>query len=190
MFPGLQGGPHDHQVAAIATQLKEVATPEFKQYCVQIKKNAKALAQALMDKGYKLATDGTDNHLILWDVRPLGLTGSKIEKVCDLINISLNKNTVHGDKSAQSPGGVRIGTPALTTRGLKEADFQKVAGFLDRAVKISLDVQKTSGKKLKDFVAALPANKDIPVLAHDVATFATSFPMPGFDTETMKYKNF
>ena len=188
VFPGLQGGPHDHQVAAIATQLKEVATPEFKQYCVQIKKNAKALAQALMDKGYKLATDGTDNHLILWDVRPLGLTGSKIEKVCDLINISLNKNTVHGDKSAQSPGGVRIGTPALTTRGLKEADFQKVAGFLDRAVKISLDVQKTSGKKLKDFVAALPANKDIPVLAHDVAVFATSFPMPGFDTETMKIK--
>ena len=189
VFPGLQGGPHDHQVAAIATQLKEVATPEFKQYCVQIKKNAKALAQALMDKGYTICTGGTDNHLILWDVRPLGLTGSKIEKVCDLINISLNKNTVHGDKSAQSPGGVRIGTPALTTRGLKEADFQKVAGFLDRAVKICLDVQKSSGKKLKDFVAALPANKDIPVLAHDVATFATSFPMPGFDTETMKYKN-
>ena len=152
-------------------------------------KNAKALAQALMDKGYTICTGGTDNHLILWDVRPLGLTGSKIEKVCDLINISLNKNTVHGDKSAQSPGGVRIGTPALTTRGLKEADFQKVAGFLDRAVKICLDVQKSSGKKLKDFVAALPANKDIPVLAHDVATFATSFPMPGFDTETMKYKN-
>ena len=190
VFPGLQGGPHDHQVAAIATQLKEVATPEFKQYCVQIKKNAKALAQALMDKGYTICTGGTDNHLILWDVRPLGLTGSKIEKVCDLINISLNKNTVHGDKSAQSPGGVRIGTPALTTRGLKEADFAKIADFLDRAVKICLDVQKTSGKMLKDFVAALPANKDIPVLAHDVATFATSFPMPGFDTETMKYKNF
>ena len=189
VFPGLQGGPHDHQVAAIATQLKEVATPEFKQYCIQIKKNAKALAQALMDKGYTICTNGTDNHLILWDVRPLGLTGSKIEKVCDLINISLNKNTVHGDRSAQSPGGVRIGTPALTTRGLKEADFVKVADFLDRAVKISLDVQKTSGKKLKDFVAALPSNKDIPVLAKEVATFATSFPMPGFDTETMKYKN-
>ena len=188
VFPGLQGGPHDHQIAAIATQLREVATPEFKEYCIQIKKNAKALAQALMDKGYKLCTDGTDNHLILWDVRPLGLTGSKIEKVCDLINISLNKNTVHGDRSAQSPGGVRIGTPALTTRGLKEADFVKVAEFLDRAVKICLDVQKTSGKMLKDFVAALPANKDIPVLAHDVAEFATSFPMPGFDTETMKIK--
>ena len=189
VFPGLQGGPHDHQIAAIATQLKEVASPAFKEYCVQIKKNAKALANALMAKGYKLCTDGTDNHLVLWDVRPLGLTGSKIEKVCDLINISLNKNTVHGDKSAQSPGGVRIGTPALTTRGLKEADFKKVAGFLDRAVKISLDVQKTSGKKLKDFVAALPNNKDIPVLAHEVAEFATSFPMPGFDTETMRYKN-
>ena len=189
VFPGLQGGPHDHQVAAIATQLREVATPEFKQYCKQIKANAKALAQALMDKGYTVCTNGTDNHLILWDVRPLGLTGSKIEKLCDRINISLNKNTVHGDKSAQSPGGVRIGTPALTTRGLKEADFVKVAGFLDRAVKIALDVQKVSGKKLKDYVAALDSNKDIPVLAHDVAVFATSFPMPGFDTETMKYKN-
>ena len=189
VFPGLQGGPHDHQIAAIATQLKEVASPEFKEYCVQIKKNAKALAQALMDMGYTICTNGTDNHLLLWDVRPLGLTGSKIEKVCDLINISLNKNTVHGDKSAQSPGGVRIGTPALTTRGLKEADFKKVAAFLDRAVKISLDVQKSSGKKLKDFVASLPNNKDIPVLAHEVAQFATSFPMPGFDTETMRYKN-
>ena len=189
VFPGLQGGPHDHQVAAIATQLKEVATPEFKEYCIQIKKNAKALAEAMMAKGYKLCTDGTDNHLILWDVRPQGLTGSKIEKVCDLINISLNKNTVHGDRSAQSPGGVRIGTPALTTRGLKEADFAKIADFLERVVKISLDVQAKAGKKLVDFVAALPANEDIPVLAKEVATFATSFPMPGFDTETMKYKN-
>ena len=189
VFPGLQGGPHDHQVAAIATQLKEVATPEFKQYCIQIKKNAKALAQALMDKGYTICTNGTDNHLILWDVRPQGLTGSKIEKVCDLINISLNKNTVHGDRSAQSPGGVRIGTPALTTRGLKEADFAKIADFLERVVKISLDVQAKAGKKLVDFVAALPANEDIPVLAKEVATFATSFPMPGFDTETMKYKH-
>ena len=188
VFPGLQGGPHDHQIAGIATQLKEVASPEFKKYCQQIKANAKALAQALMDKGYTVCTNGTDNHLILWDVRPLGLTGSKIEKLCDLINISLNKNTVHGDKSAQSPGGVRIGTPALTTRGLKEADFVKVAGFLDRAVKIALDVQKNSGKKLKDFEAALPKNQDIPVLAAEVAKFATSFPMPGFDTETMKYK--
>ena len=189
VFPGLQGGPHDHQIAAIATQLKEVATPEFKEYCIQIKKNAKALAEAMMAKGYKLCTDGTDNHLILWDVRPLGLTGSKIEKVCDLINISLNKNTVHGDRSAQSPGGVRIGTPALTTRGLKEADFAKIADFLERVVKISLDVQAKAGKKLVDFVAALPANEDIPVLANEVATFATSFPMPGFDTETMKYKD-
>ena len=189
VFPGLHGGPHDHQIAAIATQLKEVATPEFKEYCIQIKKNAKALAEAMMAKGYKLCTDGTDNHLILWDVRPLGLTGSKIEKVCDLINISLNKNTVHGDRSAQSPGGVRIGTPALTTRGLKEADFAKIADFLERVVKISLDVQAKAGKKLVDFVAALPANEDIPVLAKEVATFATSFPMPGFDTETMKYKD-
>ena len=141
-----------------------------------------------MKKGYKLCTDGTDNHLLLWDVRPLGLTGSKVEKVCDMVYISLNKNTVPGDRSAQSPGGVRIGTPALTTRGLKEADFEKVADFLDRVVKICLDVQKTSGKMLKDFIKALPENEAIKALAKDVADFATTFPMPGFDTETMKHK--
>lgn len=99
VFPMIQGGPHNHQIAAIATQLKEVATPEFKQYSIQVKKNAKALAAALMNRGHKLISNGTDNHLLLWDVRPLGLTGSKIEKACDLVHITVNKNTIVGDKS-------------------------------------------------------------------------------------------
>src|SRR4051812_17728923 len=121
----IQGGPHNHQIAAIATQLKEVATPEFKKYSQQVKKNAKALAKSLMDKEYKLISNGTDNHLMLWDVRPLQLNGNKIEKACDLVHITLNKNTIIGDKSAMTPGGVRIGTPAVTTRGMVEKDMDQ-----------------------------------------------------------------
>ena len=99
VFPQLQGGPHNHQIAGIATQLKEVACPEFKHYCQQVKKNAKQLASTLIEKGHKLVTNGTDNHLMLWDLRPHGLTGSKIEKASDYCHITLNKNTVAGDKS-------------------------------------------------------------------------------------------
>merc|ERR1711937_910862 len=120
-------------------------------YSERVIANSKALANRLMEKGHKLATDGTDNHLVLLDVRPLGLTGSKVEKVCELASISLNRNAVHGDASALSPGGVRIGTPAMTTRGCTEEHFKKVAGFLDRCCQIASTVQKEKGKKLKDF---------------------------------------
>jgi len=179
VFPGLQGGPHENQIAAVATQLKEVLSPEFKVYSQNVKKNCKALAAALVSKGYKLATDGTDNHLILWDLRPSGVTGSKVETLCDRCHITLNKNAVPGDKSALSPGGVRIGTPAITTRGLSEADMEVVAGFLDRAVKICLDIQNAVGKKLVDFVAALDSSEDLQKLSKDVHDFSIAFPMPG-----------
>jgi len=99
VFPGLQGGPHNHQIAALAAQFKEVNTEEFREYSKQIIKNAKKLCESLMQRGYKIVTDGTDNHLVLLDVRPLGLTGSKVEKVCEYANITLNKNSIYGDKS-------------------------------------------------------------------------------------------
>lgn len=99
VFPQLQGGPHNNQIAGVATQLKEVASPTFKKYCQQVKKNARALSQRLIEKGHKLVSNGTDNHLMLWDVRPHGLTGSKIEKASDFSHITLNKNTIAGDKS-------------------------------------------------------------------------------------------
>merc|ERR1719373_1154719 len=92
VFPGLQGGPHNHQIGGLAAQLLEVSTPEFKEYSTQVKTNADALATALKEKGHKLASDGTDNHLVLWDLRPHGLTGSKVEKVCECVSISLNRN--------------------------------------------------------------------------------------------------
>ncbi len=94
-----------------------------------------------MAKGYTIATGGTDNHLILWDLKPQKITGSKFQAVCDAVAITLNKNSVLGDKSAMVPGGARIGTPALTTRGLKEADFERVADFLHQAVLIAVQVR-------------------------------------------------
>merc|ERR1712187_255745 len=162
-----------------ATQLLEVNTPEFKEYSQRVCENARALGEALISKGHKLASGGTDNHLLLWDLRPHGLTGGKVEKVCDLCNITLNKNCVAGDVSALSPGGVRIGTPAMTTRGCKEDDMVKIAGFLERTVQISLKVQEKVGKKLKDFEAELPSNADVQGLKQEVNEWACKFAYPG-----------
>merc|ERR1712232_1245342 len=179
VFPGLQGGPHNHQIGALAAQLLDVITPEFTEYSKQVCTNAKALGDALMAKGHKLASDGTDNHLILLDLRPHGLTGSKVEKVCDAASISLNRNAVHGDASALSPGGVRVGAPSMTTRGCTNEDFKKIAEFLDRCCQISLKVQAAKGKKLKDFEAGLKENTDIPALKAEVEKWAGAFGMPG-----------
>merc|ERR1712232_426788 len=179
VFPGLQGGPHNHQIGALATQLLEVSTPEFVQYSKQVVSNADALAKALIEKGHKLASDGTDNHLVLWDLRPHGLTGGKVEKVCEAVSISLNRNCVHGDASALSPGGVRIGAPSMTTRGCNEEHFRKIAEFLDRVVQIALQVQSEKGKKLKDFELGLEGNAAIAALKKDVEAFAVGFGFPG-----------
>merc|ERR1712190_573271 len=140
VFPGLQGGPHNHQIGALAAQLKEVNTPEFAEYSKAVVANAQTIAETLKEKGHKLASDGTDNHLVLWDLRPHGLTGSKVEKICEQASISLNRNAVHGDASALSPGGVRIGSPAMTTRGCTTEDFKTIAGFLSRCVEISVKI--------------------------------------------------
>jgi glycine hydroxymethyltransferase len=179
VFPGLQGGPHNHQIGALAAQLLEVVTPEFKEYSKKVVANAKTLADTLKEKGHKLASDGTDNHLVLWDLRPHGLTGSKVEKVCEGASISLNRNAVHGDASALSPGGVRIGSPAMTTRGCTTEDFKTVACFLDRCCTIALKIQKEKGKKLKDFETGLVGDPDIAQLKTEVEEWAIKFGYPG-----------
>jgi len=181
VFPALQGGPHEHQIAGVATQLKEVMTEEFKDYSVQVIKNAQALAATLVSKGYKLATGGTENHLVLWDLKPCKITGSKFEKMCDHVCITLNKNCVPGDRSAVTPGGVRIGAPALTTRKLVESDFEKVGDFLDKALKLALSIQEKSGPKLKDFVKLMNVSEEAVALKKEIEDFAIGFPMPGFD---------
>mmetsp|Transcript_37410 Transcript_37410/g.116940 ORF Transcript_37410/g.116940 Transcript_37410/m.116940 type:complete len:252 (-) Transcript_37410:342-1097(-) len=187
VFPALQGGPHEHQIAGVATQLKEVMTDDFKAYSQQVVANAQAMGARLTELGYNLVTNGTDNHLILWDLRPQGITGSKVEKLCDAVHITLNKNAVPGDRSAVSPGGCRVGAPACTTRGMTEEHFVQIAEFMHRAVQISLAIQATAGKKLRDFTAAIEGNADVAALKADVTAFASQFPMPGFTKEMMKY---
>ncbi|KAE8722565.1 Serine hydroxymethyltransferase 2 [Hibiscus syriacus] len=155
VFPSLQGGPHNHQIGALAVALKQAMSPGFKAYAKQVKANAVALGKYLMSKGFQLVTGGTENHLVLWD-----LTGNKVEKLCDLCNITVNKNAVFGDSSALAPGGVRIGTPAMISRGFVEKDFEQIGKFLHRAVTISSDIQKQYGKLLKDFNKGLE-NKEI-----------------------------
>merc|ERR1739838_846865 len=189
VFPALQGGPHEHQIAGVATQLKEVCTDEFKVYVQQVKANASALANRLIAKGHKMASNGTENHLVLWDLKPAGITGSKFEKVCDAACITLNKNCVPGDRSAVTPGGVRIGAPALTTRKMVVTDFEQIADFLDEALQIALKIQEKSGPKLKDFVKLLPESVAVNELRKKVNDFSTKFPMPGFDPSEMRYKN-
>lgn len=152
VFPGLQGGPHNHQIAAVAVALKHACTDEFKEYAKQVKKNAKVLADVLKSHGYKLITNGTDNHLILMNVRECGITGNKVEKILDLAGMTVNKNTILGDVNALIPGGIRIGTAACTSRGMKEAEFEKIGHLIHESIQLSLEIQEKSGKKMVDFV--------------------------------------
>ncbi len=135
VFPGLQGGPHIHQVAGIAAQMREVAQPAFRMYMERVRENARALAGALMARGYNIVTGGTDNHLMLVDLRPVACSGAIAERALEAAGISVNKNTIPGDVSALRPSGIRIGTPAITTRGAVPADMDRVADFIDRAIR-------------------------------------------------------
>jgi len=120
--------------------LKQANTQEFKDYITQVKINAKIVADELMKRGYKIITNGTDNHIVMMSCIDKGLTGSKIETALDQMHITVNKNTIVGDKSAVTPGGIRIGSPAVTTRGYLEDDMREVGRFIDEAFKISLDI--------------------------------------------------
>ena len=133
VFPGLQGGPHMHTLTAIAVALAEADTPEFVDYAKQIVKNAKALAEKLMEYGFNLMTGGTDNHLILIDLRNKGIRGKKLAKALDRARIVSNYNTVPGDPAPPAdPSGLRMGTPAITSRGMKEEECRQIAGFINR----------------------------------------------------------
>ena len=185
VFPALQGGPHNHQIAGLAVALKEAKQDNFKEYIRQVKKNAKRIGECLVAKGCVLATGGTDNHMVLWDCRPLSITGSKMEKVLEYVEVSVNKNAVAGDVSAVTPGGVRIGTPAMTTRGMVEKDIEQVADILYDAAMIAIKIQTEAGsKKLIDFSKVLynesgPFAKDLQELKQRVMNLAKQFPLPG-----------
>ena len=195
VFPGLQGGPHNHTIGALATCLKQAATPDFIDYQKQVLYNSKRLADELIKLGYELVSGGTDNHLVLINVKASkGIDGARVERILELACIATNKNTVPGDTSALMPGGIRMGTPALTSRGFKEDDFTKVAQYFDRAVQIAIQLKDTTeaGKKLKSFrdmCSVGPSiHPDLVTLRKEVSDFACSFPTVGFEESSMTYK--
>jgi glycine hydroxymethyltransferase len=165
VFPGLQGGPHNHTTAAIAIALKEAAQPEFSAYAQQIVANAKALADALLARGFTLVSGGTDNHLILMDVTSQGIAGKPAAKALDRAGIEVNYNTVPFDpRKPFDPSGIRIGTPAITTRGLTEAHMVQIAAWMDEAIR----------------AAAKEDEVVIERIAGEVRDLLAGFPMPGW----------
>ena len=166
VFPGLQGGPHNHTTAAIAVALKEANTHEFKEYAHQIVKNGKALAEALAGHGFKLITGGTDNHLILIDATSKGTRGRKLAKVLDRCGIVCNMNTIPFDQRKPfDPSGIRIGTPSVTSRGMKEPEMKLLADFIAQAVEFKKDRAAQAG------------------VAAEVAELCKAFPPPGIGLE-------
>jgi glycine hydroxymethyltransferase len=192
VFPGLQGGPHNHTIAALAVALKQAQGDDFVQYQKQVLANAQVLAKSLVGKGYDLVSGGTDNHLMLANLRTKGMDGARAELVLERANIALNKNTVPGDKSAFNPGGIRMGTHAMTTRGCNEDDFKIIADFLDRGIVIAKSVKDSVGPKTKmqDFRNAVEAGSggsEIAELKADVEAFSSAFDTIGYEKESMVY---
>ena len=159
MFPGTQGGPLEHVIAAKAVAFKEALDPSFTEYSRQIIANAQALAGALSSAGFDIVSGGTDNHLMLVDLRNRGLTGKVAEKALDVASITVNKNTV--PKETQSPfvtSGIRIGTPAVTTRGMKEAEMREIGGFIDRILSLPEDasVAQEVSNEVRELTSRFP----------------------------------
>uniref|UniRef100_A0A6N2L0E2 glycine hydroxymethyltransferase n=1 Tax=Salix viminalis TaxID=40686 RepID=A0A6N2L0E2_SALVM len=180
-----KGGPHNHTIGGLAVCLKHAQSPEFKAYQKQVISNSRALANRMVELGYKLVSGGSDNHLILVDLRPLGLDGARVEKILDMASITLNKNSVPGDKSALVPGGIRIGSPAMTTRGFAGREFVATADLIHEGVQISLEAKKlVSGSKLQDFLKFVkspdfPLSEKVSDLQRRVEALTTQFPIPG-----------
>ena len=165
VFPGLQGGPHNHTTAAIAVALREASEPSFRDYAHAIVDNAKALAEALIERGYDLVSGGTDNHLILVDLTNKGVAGKPAAKALDRAGIELNYNTVPFDpRKPFDPSGLRIGTPAITTRGLGVADMPKLAEWIDRAI-----IAGDNGDEAA-----------VTTVANEIRELLAGYPMPGW----------
>lgn len=155
VFPGLQGGPHENNIAAIAVCLKEASKPAFKKYGKQIIKNSKALASELLSYGFNLVTGGTDNHLLLIDLRNKGILGKEAQNRLEKAGITINKNTIPFDPNPPfNPSGIRLGTPAITTRGMKEKEMKKIAFWISKVIskpKAYIEIRKEVKKLCKKF---------------------------------------
>lgn len=198
VFPGHQGGPHNHTITALAVALHQAQAPEFKEYQHTVLENAKALAERLGNTkekgglGYNIVSGGTDNHLVLVDLKDKGVDGARVERVLELVGVASNKNTVPGDRSAMKPGGLRMGSPAMTTRGFQPEDFRRVADVVHRAVSITQKLDKVAkeqaekqGRKnpgsvnaFKEFLGEGQDVTDIIQLRQEVEDWVGTFSLP------------
>jgi glycine hydroxymethyltransferase len=164
VFPGMQGGPHDHITAAKAVAFREALQDDFKDYAQQVVANAKKMAQEFEDFGYKVISGGTDNHLIVVDMTSKGINGKEAEQTLEKSGISVSRSTIPNDPNPpMKPSGVRFGTPALTTRGMKEEDMKKVVEWIDKAVR-----NKDNEDTLEE-------------IKREVESFCVKFPIPGVE---------
>ena len=198
VFPGHQGGPHNHTITALAVALKQAQSSEFVEYQKTVLANAKSLAERLSNGpyagglGYSIVSGGTDNHLVLVDLKSKSIDGARVERVLELCGVASNKNTVPGDKSAMKPGGLRMGTPAMTTRGFQPADFSRVADIVDHAVGITQKIDKAArseaeGKGRKnpgsvraflEFLGEAEEQREILLLRREVEEWVGTFAEP------------
>jgi glycine hydroxymethyltransferase len=198
VFPGHQGGPHNHTITALAVALKQAQSLDFVEYQKTVLANAKALAERLGNGeiagglGYSIVSGGTDNHLVLVDLKPKHVDGARVERVLELCGVAANKNTVPGDRSAMKPGGLRMGTPAMTTRGFQPADFTRVADVVDHAVGIAVRLDRSArahaeaqGRKnpgsvraFLDFLGDGTEQRDILLLRREVEDWVGTFAEP------------
>lgn len=189
VFPGLQGGPHNSAIAGVATAMKQALTPEFKDYQKQIVANAKRLCEDLANLGYKIVTGGTDVHIVWVDLRQKKISGSLAARLLEEVSIACNKNTVPGDLSALNPSGIRLGTPALTTRGMVEENMDKVAAFIDEGVNLAIKIRSqgssgpiTPSAEMSEFNELLKKPENIKLIENlrgRIETYAEQFFMPG-----------
>ncbi|KAJ6838889.1 serine hydroxymethyltransferase 3, chloroplastic isoform X1 [Iris pallida] len=213
VFPGLQGGPHNHTIGALAVCLGAAQSPEFKIYQLQVRLHCRALASRLIQLGYDLVSGGSDNHLVMVDLRSMGIDGARVEKILDMSSITLNKNSVpgenlslhahfisihfypptpyfrincfKGDKSALVPGGILIGSPAMTTRGFNETDFELTADYIDEGVQLAIKAKShVKGTELKDFMDFVvspdfPLKESVSELRRKVQALTNKYPIPG-----------
>lgn len=186
VFPGHQGGPHNHTISALAVALRQASTPEFRQYQTQVVENARILGEELSKRGFKLVSGGTDTHLVLIDLSQLNIDGARLEAILERLNIAANKNTIPGDKSALFPSGLRVGTPAMTTRGFGVTEFQKVAEYIANAAKLAVALKnkespeiKDSRSKLANFKQLCRESAEVESLAKEISNWVGQYPVPG-----------
>src|SRR3989344_5582355 len=188
IFPGLQGGPHEHTIAGVAIAFKETMNQGFKDYAAQVIKNAKALAESLLAEGIKLVSGGTDNHLLLLDLTPFGPgKGIFVQDALEEADIATNKNTIPGEPASPFfPSGLRLGTPSLTTRGFKESDMKPVGKWIAEVIKAVSGDEYSEDKikrqaEIQKFRAELPGNETIKRVKKEVNEFCAKFPVPGIE---------